>query len=44
MKILQQKKDKVCSKIMDYMREVITEYQENGDLYNLEATPGEGTL
>ena len=29
--------------IMDFMREVITAYQEEtGDLYNLEATPGEG--
>jgi len=29
--------------ILDYMNEVMTEYQENGDLYNLEATPAEGT-
>lgn len=29
--------------ILDYMNEVLTEYQENGDLYNLEATPAEGT-
>ena len=28
---------------MDYIREVIVEYQIDGDLYNLEATPGEGT-
>jgi len=31
-------------KIMDYIREVITEIQEEtGDIFNLEATPGEGT-
>lgn len=29
--------------ILDYMNDVLTEYQENGDLYNLEATPAEGT-
>lgn len=29
--------------ILDYMNEVLTEYQVNGDLYNLEATPAEGT-
>lgn len=29
--------------ILDYMNEVMQEYQENGDLYNLEATPAEGT-
>ncbi|HHX16388.1 MAG TPA: ribonucleoside triphosphate reductase [Mollicutes bacterium] len=41
--ITTEKGQKFALKIMDYMREVITEYQENGDLYNLEATPGEGT-
>lgn len=31
-------------KMLDYMREVLTEYQEEtGNLYNLEATPAEGT-
>lgn len=31
-------------KVLDYMREVIAEYQEETDnLYNLEATPAEGT-
>ncbi|MDO8424333.1 MAG: ribonucleoside triphosphate reductase [bacterium] len=30
--------------ILDFMREKLVEYQENtGNLYNLEATPGEGT-
>lgn len=29
--------------ILDYMNDVLTKYQENGDLYNLEATPAEGT-
>jgi anaerobic ribonucleoside-triphosphate reductase len=33
-----------AEKILDYMRDVIMEYQEDGsDLYNLEATPAEGT-
>ncbi|HHT38332.1 MAG TPA: ribonucleoside triphosphate reductase [Mollicutes bacterium] len=41
--ITTEKGQKFALKIMDYMREVITEYQESGDLYNLEATPGEGT-
>ena len=31
-------------KILDFMRERLTEYQEEtGNIYNLEATPGEGT-
>lgn len=31
-------------KVLDYMRDVITQYQEeSGELYNLEATPAEGT-
>lgn len=29
--------------ILDYMNEVMQEYQEDGSLYNLEATPAEGT-
>ncbi|MEG2457455.1 MAG: ribonucleoside triphosphate reductase [Bacilli bacterium] len=29
--------------ILDFMNAVLVEYQENGDLYNLEATPAEGT-
>ena len=41
--ITTEKGQEFANDIMDYMREVITEYQENGDLYNLEATPGEGT-
>ncbi len=32
-----------ANEMLDYIREVIKEYQVNGDLYNLEATPGEGT-
>ena len=35
---------KFAQKIMLFMRERLTEYQEEtGDLFNLEATPGEGT-
>ncbi|MDD3822062.1 MAG: ribonucleoside triphosphate reductase [Bacilli bacterium] len=34
---------KFAKEILDYMREVIVEYQEDGNLYNLEATPAEGT-
>lgn len=34
---------KFALEIMDFMREIIANYQEeSGDLYNLEATPGEG--
>jgi len=29
--------------ILNFMRDRIQDYQENGDLYNLEATPAEGT-
>lgn len=29
--------------ILDYMNDILTEYQESGELYNLEATPAEGT-
>lgn len=33
-----------ANKVLDYMREVIADYQEEtGHLYNLEATPAEGT-
>ncbi len=33
-----------ATEILDYMRDVLTEYQEEtGNLYNLEATPAEGT-
>lgn len=35
---------KLCLEILDYMRERIRTYQEtSGNLYNLEATPAEGT-
>ena len=37
------KGQKFAEEILDYIRDVMTEYQVNGDLYNLEATPGEGT-
>ncbi len=30
-------------KVLDYMRDILLEYQLDGDLYNLEATPAEGT-
>lgn len=29
--------------VLDYIRDIIVEYQKDGYLYNLEATPGEGT-
>jgi ribonucleoside-triphosphate reductase len=33
-----------AQEVLDYMRGILTEYQEEtGNLYNLEATPGEGT-
>lgn len=32
-----------ANKMLDFMRDVIKKYQANGDLYNLEATPAEGT-
>jgi ribonucleoside-triphosphate reductase len=33
-----------AGEILDYMREILVEFQEaTGNLYNLEATPGEGT-
>ena len=35
---------KFALKVMDFIRKVIAEYQEaTGDIFNLEATPGEGT-
>lgn len=35
---------KFATEIMDFMREILVEYQEEtGNLYNLEATPAEGT-
>lgn len=37
------KGQKFAEEILDYIRDVMTEYQVHGDLYNLEATPGEGT-
>ena len=41
--ITTEKGQKFAIEIMDYMREVMVEYQKDGDLYNLEATPAEGT-
>jgi len=32
-----------ANEIMEYMRKVLLDYQKDGDLYNLEATPAEGT-
>ncbi len=33
-----------ATEILDYMREILKEYQEStGNMYNLEATPAEGT-
>lgn len=37
------KGQKFANEILDFMRERIQKYQANGDLYNLEATPAEGT-
>lgn len=34
---------KFAEEVLNYMREIITEYQNDGSLYNLEATPAEGT-
>ncbi len=34
---------KFANEILDYLRDIILDYQKDGDLYNLEATPGEGT-
>jgi len=34
----------LAKEILDYMRDVLVDYQEEtGNLYNLEATPAEGT-
>jgi ribonucleoside-triphosphate reductase len=41
--ITTEKGQKFANDIMDYMREVMVEYQKDGDLYNLEATPAEAT-
>lgn len=41
--ITTQKGQKFANDILDFMRKVITEYQKDGDLYNLEATPAEST-
>ncbi|QVK18456.1 ribonucleoside triphosphate reductase [Mycoplasmatota bacterium] len=32
-----------ANKVLDYMRDKMVAYQETGDIYNLEATPAEGT-
>lgn len=32
-----------ANRVLDYMRDKMLVYQENGDIYNLEATPAEGT-
>ena len=37
-----EKGQKLAHKILDFMRDEITAYQEDGSLYNLEATPAEG--
>ncbi len=37
------KGQKLANEVLDFMRDVIQDYQKNGDLYNLEATPAEGT-
>lgn len=37
------KGQKFANEVLDFMRTCIQEYQANGDLYNLEATPAEGT-
>jgi ribonucleoside-triphosphate reductase len=41
--ITTKKGQEFANKILDFMRDVIKKYQANGDLYNLEATPAEGT-
>ncbi len=41
--ITTEKGQKFAEEVLDYIRDVMTEYQADGDLYNLEATPGEGT-
>lgn len=37
------KGQKFANEMMDFMRKVMIDYQKDGDLYNLEATPGEST-
>lgn len=32
-----------ANKVLDFMRDIILDFQKDGDLYNLEATPAEGT-
>lgn len=34
---------KLIKEVLDFMRSVLVEYQKDGSLYNLEATPAEGT-
>lgn len=42
--ITTEKGQKFAADVLDYMRDIITEYQvETGNLFNLEATPAEGT-
>jgi ribonucleoside-triphosphate reductase len=41
--ITTEKGQKFANDLMDFMREVMVEYQKDGDLYNLEATPAEAT-
>ena len=41
--ITTQKGQKFANEILEFMRDQMIDYQKNGDLYNLEATPAEGT-
>ncbi len=42
--LLSEKGRKFAEKVLDFMRDKLTQYQqETGNVYNLEATPGEGT-
>ncbi len=41
--ICTKKGQKFANDILDFMREELVEFQKEGDLYNLEATPAEGT-
>lgn len=41
--ITTEKGQKFTSELLDFMREELVEYQKDGDLYNLEATPAEAT-
>lgn len=38
-----EKGQKFAKDILDFMNNKLTDFQKDGDLYNLEATPGEGT-